>query len=227
VVIVPSESLQPRAPQPPRKKTIRTVLADDHIVMRRRLRAVLDAAAAIEVVAEAAELTAVTQIVRELTPDVLAIDLSMSNGTSFDTIRGLRTAVAGTEIVVLTMEESAVFATQALRAGAIGFVLKQTADAELVQAVSLASQGAQYVSQRVRGLPSSARGPHSGDALSPRETDVLRLIALGHTSGDIGRKMRLSAVSVKSARAGIRHKLGVVTRVEVVRYALRQGLIKA
>jgi DNA-binding NarL/FixJ family response regulator len=128
---------------------IRVVLADDHVLIRRGLRRLLDGEARIDVIAEAHDLPAAERRVREGRPAVLVIDLSMSNGTSIDAIRRLRRQVAGTEIVVLTMQDSTVFAQQALGAGAVGFVIKHDADAELTRAVFSAARGEEYVSVRV------------------------------------------------------------------------------
>jgi two-component system response regulator NreC len=125
------------------------VLADGHALMRRSLCVVLEGEDGVEVVAEAGDLATATRYVHGYRPDVLVIDLSMSNGSSLDAIRALRDSVPDTQIVVLTMEESAVFAQQALDAGAIGFVLRHAADAELCEGVTRAARGARYVSPRV------------------------------------------------------------------------------
>lgn len=139
---------------------IRVVLADDHVMIRRGLRRLLDGEARIEVIAEAHDLAAAELRVRDGRPGVLVIDLSMSNGTSLDAIRRLRRHVAGTQIVVLTMEDSTVFAQAALGAGAIGFVIKHDADAELTRAVLSAARGVEYVSVRVAPrLAALRRGP--------------------------------------------------------------------
>jgi DNA-binding NarL/FixJ family response regulator len=136
---------------------IRVVLADDHVLVRRSLRRLLDGEDRIEVIGEAHDLPAAERCVHEGRPGVLVIDLSMSNGTSIDAIRRLRRHVAGTEIVVLTMQDSPVFAQQALGAGAIGFVIKHDADAELTRAVLSAARGEEYVSLRVAARLAAAR----------------------------------------------------------------------
>ena len=125
------------------------MLADGHALMRRNLRVLLEGEDGVEVVAEAGDLTTAVRHVHGYLPHVLVIDLSMSNGSSLDAIRLLRRRVPGTEIVVLTMEESTVFARQTLDAGAIGFVLKHAADAELAMGVRNAARGERYVSPRV------------------------------------------------------------------------------
>src|SRR5436305_1174103 len=162
---------------------IRVVLADDHSAARRSLRLLLDAEDDVAVIAEAAgDLATVVKHVRGHRPRVLVIDLRVPNGSTLETIRRLRTQLPDTEIVVLTMEESPAFAQQAIEVGAVGFVLKDRSAEELPQAVREAARGEEYVSPRVAtGLEAMRQGV-SDDSLSARESEVLRLIALGHTS---------------------------------------------
>jgi DNA-binding NarL/FixJ family response regulator len=131
--------------------TIRVVLADDHEVMRRNLRRVLEADGGISVIAESDDLETVMRYVQTQHPNVLVLDLSMRGGSSIEAIRRLREGVPGTEIVVLKMEENAAFAQHAIDAGAIGFVLKDTADSELPEAIRCAARRREYVSPRVAG----------------------------------------------------------------------------
>jgi DNA-binding NarL/FixJ family response regulator len=125
------------------------VLAEDHALMRRSLRLLLEAAGGIEVVGEAHDLATAADQVHHHLAHVLVLDLGMSNGTSIEAIRRLRSLRPGTGIVVLTMEESAAFAQAALDAGAIGFVIKHAADSELMSSVLSAARGVEYVSPRV------------------------------------------------------------------------------
>jgi two-component system response regulator NreC len=134
---------------PSAERPIRVVLADAHALMRRSLHRLLDGEVGVKVVGEADDLTMVTRHVHDRRPDVLVLDLSMPGGSSIDAITHLREEVPGTEIVVLTMEDSPGFAQQAFDAGAIGFVLKDFADVELNRAVRAAARGERYVSPRV------------------------------------------------------------------------------
>lgn len=204
---------------------IQVVLADDHAVMRRNLRLLLDGEADVEVVAEAADLSTVVRHVHGHTPHVLVLDLQMPNGSSVDTIRRLREQVPETEVVVLTMETSPLFAQHALDAGALGFVLKDRADTELPAAVRAAATGREYISPQVAVGLDALRRAISSDGLSPRETEILRLIALGHTSAEIGGKLHLSRRTVETHRAHIHRKLGMTTRAQLVRYALSHHLL--
>ena len=173
-------------------RPIRLVLGDDHAMMRRSLRLLLESEDDLEVTAEAADLETVMRHVREHRPHVLALDLGMPNGSSIEAIRRLREEVPGMEIVVLTMEESPVFAQQALDAGAIGFVLKEMADEDLPEALRRAARGLQYVSPRVAASLTALLRSRTDDRLGGRETDVVRLIARGYTSAEIARELHLS-----------------------------------
>jgi two-component system response regulator NreC len=210
---------------PSPKQSIRVVLADDHALMRRGLRLLLDSEEGVDVIAEACDLKAVMRHVHGHLPHVLVLDLSMPNGSSIEAIRGLREDVPGTEIVVLTMEDSPAFAEQALSAGAIGFVLKDFAETELAQAVRSAARGERYLSPRVTARLEAMRRAVGDDELTPRETEVLRLIALGNTSAEVARKLHLSRRTVESHRSRMHRKLGMSTRAELVSYALGRGLL--
>jgi len=206
-------------------RPIRVVLGDDHVLVRRNLRLLLDGEEGVEVVAEAGDLATVVRHVHDRLPHVLVLDLGRPDGSSIEAIRRLREEVPGTEIVVLTTEDSPAFAQQALDAGAIGFVLKEFADVELHRAVRAAARGEQYVSPRVTASLESVRRAVTGSGLTAREAEVVRLIALGHTSAEIARKLHLSRRTVETHRARLHRKLGLSTRAELVRYALRRGLL--
>jgi two-component system response regulator NreC len=205
---------------------IRVVLADDHSLMRRGLRLLLDGEDDVEVIAEAIDLASVVRLVHSRRPHVLVLDLSMPDGSSIETIGKLRERVPDTQIVVLTMNDSPVFAQRALAAGALGFVLKDLADSDLPQAVRAGASGDEYVSPRVAARLDALRRSLTEDKLTAREVEVLRLIALGHTSVEIARKLHLSPRTVETHRARIHGKLGLTTRAELVRYALGRGLLR-
>jgi two-component system response regulator NreC len=204
---------------------IGVVLADDHALVRRSLRLLLECEDDVELVAEASNLSSVVRHVHGHMPRVLILDLRLPNGSSIEAIRRLRDQVPDTEIVVMTMEESPHFAQRAIEAGAVGFVLKDKADSELLTAVRHAARGEEYVSARVAAGLDGLRRAVRGDGLSPRETDVLRLIALGHTNTEIAAKLHLSPRTVETHRARIHRKLGLATRAELVQFALARRLI--
>ncbi len=206
-------------------ETIRIVLADDHQVVRSGLRLLLDAEEGIEVVAEASDIDGARRYVRGHHPAVLVLDLNMPGGSSLEAIPLIREESPETQIVVLTMQQEPAFAREALSAGALGYVLKEAADEELVEAVRNAAAGEQYLNPRLGArIAAAPSGPP--DDLSEREAEVLRLIALGHTNAEIAQQLYLSVRTVETHRAHIQQKLGVSTRAELVGYALERGLVQ-
>jgi len=206
---------------------IRVVLADDHAFMRRSLRLLLDNEEGVEVVAEADDAASVRRHLNGHQPHVLVLDLNLPGDSGLATIGQLRERMPQTQIVVLTMHEDTGFAQRAFAAGALGFVVKDLADGELVKAVRAAADGKEYVSPSVAGRLSTLGRSLTADRLSAREVEVLRLIALGHTSVEIAEKLHLSPRTVESHRARIHRKLGLATRAELVRYALGRGLLSS
>jgi two-component system, NarL family, response regulator NreC len=204
---------------------ITAVLADEHAVARRSLRQLLDCAEDVNIIAEATDLADVIRHVHAQQPRVLVLDLGLANGSCIETIGHLRIMVPGTEVVTLTMEESPLFAQQALEAGAIGLVLKDRADTELLEAIRRAARGEEYISPRIAAGLEVLRRAVDGDNLISREVEVLRLIALGHTSVEIAAKLHLSRRTVETHRARILRKLGLKTRADLVQFALDRRLV--
>jgi len=223
--LAPDPAKEPRVEAVP--QTIAVVLADDHVAMRRSLRMLLDGAPGIEVVAEAGDHPSAIHAVHEHHPQVLILDLRMGGRSSLEAVRTLSEHVPETRIVVISMEEDPVFAQRALTAGAIGFVAKDLADTELAQAVAAAAGDHEFVSPRVAARLDALHRALTDHKLTQREVEVLRLIAFGHTSVEIARKLQLSPRTIETHRAHIHKKLGLATRSELVRYALRRGLIGA
>ena len=214
------------ADEPPATTTV--VIADDHAVVRSGLRMLLDAEADLEVVAEAGDVPTAMRMVRAHRPRVAVLDLNMPGGSGLDAIPELRASTPETAIVVLTMQDDPAFARQALQNGALGFVLKEAADDELLEAVRLAADGGTYLNPRL-GARMAAQPPQpSGppDDLTEREVDVLRLIAFGHTNAEIAGQLYLSIRTVETHRAHIQQKLRRSTRAELVRYALEHKLVE-
>jgi two-component system, NarL family, response regulator NreC len=208
-------------------ETITIVLADDHAVVRSGLRMLLEAEPDIEVVAEAGEVDAARRYTLGHKPTVLVLDLNMPGGSSLEAIPKVAELSPDTSVVVLTMQEDPAFAREALRAGARGYVLKHAAGTELVQAIRTAAGGGTWLNPdlgaRMAAAPDGPVGALA--ALSERELEVLRLIALGHTNNEIAQQLCLSVRTIESHRAHIQQKLGVSTRSELVRYAIDHDLI--
>ena len=203
---------------------IRLVLADDHAVVRTGLKLLLEAEEGVAVVAEAGEIDTTKRMVAAHRPDVLVLDLNMPGGASLPAIPELAQQTA---VVVLTMQNDPAFARTALQSGALGYVLKEAADAELVGAVRAAADGRTYLNPglgaRMAAAPPQPAGPP--DDLTERELEILRLIALGHTNAEIGGRLYLSVRTIESHRAHIQQKTRRSTRAELVRYALDHGLL--
>jgi two-component system response regulator NreC len=189
---------------------------------------VLERAGGFEVVSEAGDADAALRTVLGHKPAILVLDLNMPGElTSFDAIPRVREASPATRVVVLTMQDDPEFARRALRAGAAGYVLKEAADDELVEAVRCVATGGTYLNPRLGAMLAAAPPEPSGppDDLTEREVEVLRLIALGHTNAEIAQELFLSVRTVESHRAHIQQKLGRSTRAELVRYALDHRLV--
>ena len=206
---------------------ITVVLADDHVVVRKGLRLLLDAEPELRVVAEAGTVPDALRMVRAHHPGVIVLDLNMPGGSSLEAIATMLEQAPATAIVVLTMQNEPSFARQAFQAGALGFVLKEAADDELLGAIRLAAAGETYLNPRL-GARLAAQPPEPAgppDDLSEREVEVLKLIALGHTNAEIAGRLYLSVRTVESHRAHIQQKTLQSSRAELVRYALAHGLV--
>jgi two-component system response regulator NreC len=207
------------------EQTIRIVLADDHEVVRTGLRMLLDSQPDFEVVAEASDAEGARRYVLGHHPKVLVLDLNMPGGSSLEAIPAMREEFPDTQIVVLTMQKEPAFAREALSAGALGYVLKEAAHAELVEAVRRAAIGESYLNPRLGARMASEPPPGPPEDLSPREVDVLRLIALGNTNTEIGEQLYLSVRTVETHRSHIQQKLRLQSRADLVAYAIDRGLI--
>lgn len=211
----------------PASADITVVLADDHAVVRKGLRLLVEAEDGLRVVAEAGNVPDALRMARAHRPNVLVLDLNMPGGSSLEAIPTIREQASMTAIVVLTMQNDPSFARQALQAGALGFVLKEAADDELLGAIKLAAEGETYLNPRLgarlAAQPAQPAGPP--DDLSERELEVLKLIALGHTNAEVAGQLYLSVRTVESHRAHIQQKTRLSSRAELVRYALEHQLI--
>jgi two-component system response regulator NreC len=211
----------------PSRLPVTIVLADDHQVVREGLRMLLAAEAGFEVLDEAGDVASALGKVLAHRPQVLVLDLNMPGTPSVEAIPQVMEISPGTGIVILTMQDNPDVARDALRAGALGYVLKEAAHTELVQAVRLAANGRTYLNPELGARLAAAPSAPAGrpDALSKREVDVLELIAVGHTNVEIAGKLYLSVRTIESHRARVQLKTGCGTRAELVAYARAHQLV--
>jgi two-component system response regulator NreC len=208
-------------------ETIRVVLADDHEIVRDGIRMILEAEPDIEVVAEAGDAESAARYVRGHHPDALVLDLNMPGSSSLEAIPLICESSPETAIVVLTMQSEPAFARQALRSGARGYVIKHAAGRELVDALRATVAGDIYVNPRIGARLASEPEPEPApDGLTPREVEVLGLLALGYMNPEIADRLVISVRTVETHRANIQRKTGLSTRAELIAYALDRGLVE-
>lgn len=208
---------------------IRVLLADDHAIVRTGLREILESTSDIEVVAEAANGTEALAAVRSAELDIAVLDLSMPGRSGIELIKLVKEERPKLRVLVLTMHSEAQYAVRALRAGASGYITKESAADELVAAVRRIASGGAYVSpetaQRL-ALDAAAPGtelPHT--RLSNREYEVFRMIVSGKSVTDIGATLNLSVKTISTHKARILEKMGLGSQAELVRYAVEHKLL--
>lgn len=213
----------------PGRQPLTVIIADDHVVVRSGLRMLLDSEPSIEVVAEAGDVGTAIEAVERHRPDVLVLDLHMPGEPSLPAIPRLRALAPNTRVVVLTAQRDPSFAGEALRLGAAGYVPKEAADGQLLQAIGVAAADGTYLEPQLgaRLAASAAAAGRAAAELSDREIEVLRLIARGLTNREMAERLYLSVRTVESHRARIQRKLGRSRRSDLVEYALERGLIEA
>jgi two-component system response regulator NreC len=213
---------------------IRVVLADDHVVLRAGLRALLEAEMGIEVVGEASTGDEAVDLVRELRPTIVVMDLSMPGSGGLEATRRIVALELETRVLVLTMHAEEEYLVPVLEAGASGYLTKTIADRSLIEAIRVVARGEVYLPPQATKLllreykAAGSRGgaPDPLHQLSTREQEVLALTAEGYSSKEIGEKLFISPKTVDTYRSRIMEKLGLNHRAELVRFALRAGLLK-
>jgi two-component system response regulator NreC len=211
--------------------SIRTVIVDDHAVVRTGLRLLLEAEEDIEVVAEAGDAREAIFEARAKKPEVILLDVVMPGRSGLEAIPDLMKESPESKILVLSMQDDAAYVREAFGSGASGYVLKEAADVEVVEAVREVAQGRRYVhpvlGARLVAADADERARAEADPLSDREHEILRLLALGHTNQEIANSLYLSVRTVETHRAHIMQKLRISTRAELVRYAIDHGMLEA
>jgi DNA-binding NarL/FixJ family response regulator len=208
---------------------LRILLADDHVTVRHGLKLLIEAQPDMKVVAEASDGATAIQQALEMNPDVIVLDISMPGMNGLVATRKLKQQHPGAVIVTLTRHGDEAYLQELLRAGASGYVLKQSAPAELLQAIRATAAGGQYVDSTLTSrvtagfLGREGRGVKTGGSLTDREADVLRLIAAGYSNKEIAGQLSLSVKTVEAHKANAMRKLGLTGRIDIVKYALLQG----
>jgi DNA-binding NarL/FixJ family response regulator len=208
------------------------LIADDHHVVRHALTALMKAEAGIEVVGEAASSIEAGQMAQKLKPDVVVLDLMMNDVSSIGVVRQIRRRSAETSIVILSMYGNDCYVLEAMQAGALAYVLKDSPPEELVRAVREAAVGRHYLAPPLsdRALESYVQKSEAKlldpyDMLSAREREVLHLVARGETSTEVAEKLCISPRTVEVHRAHVLQKLGLKNRTELIHYAVRRGIL--
>jgi two-component system response regulator NreC len=211
----------------------RIVLADDHAILRAGLKSLLNAQPDIQVVGEADTAEQAVRVAQETQPDLVLMDISMGDMGGIAATRQVLRACPATRVLMLTMHDDAAYVQQALDAGAVGYVLKRAADSELLAAIRAVQRGEAFLYPSVAKtlIDDYVRMKKTGETtaraaeevLSPRERQVLSLIAQGYTNQEIAERLTLSVKTVETHKARIQEKLGLRTRSELVRYAMQKG----
>lgn len=210
---------------------IRTLIADDHALVRAGIRALVERIDDIDVIAEAGEGEEALRMSRELKPDLILLDLTMPNGGGFQVLEQVTKELPAIRVIVLTVHEAGEYAMRALREGAAGFLPKSAASIELEQAINTVMRGEVYISPETskRSMLDYGKGVTKRDllaTLSPRQREVLRLIAEGLTTKQMAQAMEISVKTVESHRAQLMERLNIHDVASLVRYAITVGLIK-
>lgn len=206
----------------------RIVLADDHAIVREGLKRIVGDVADFEVVGEAADGTEVMRAVRELEFDVLVLDLSMPGRSGMELIKLAKAEKPKLKILVLSMHQETQYAVRAIKSGASGYLTKESAPAQLEQAIRKIAGGGAYISAEVAeqlalgAMPGGESLPH--ESLSDREFQVFRALVAGEAVSDIAARLNLSVKTVSTHKANLMQKLGLANQTELVRYALKNGL---
>jgi two-component system, NarL family, response regulator NreC len=209
----------------------KVLLADDHAILREGLRLVLDAQPGIAVVGEAEDGRQALEMVERLHPDVVVMDIAMPNLNGLEATRQIKRRFPQVRVVILTMHENQQYLVQIVKVGANGCVLKRSAGTELVTAVKAAARGESYFSPSIAGMLVEdyrallGRTPDDDDILTEREREVLQMVAEGKTNAEIADGLILSIKTVQTHRAHIMEKLDLHDRTDLVKYAIRKGMI--
>jgi two-component system response regulator NreC len=211
---------------------IKVLIADDHAVVRAGLRTLIHAEPDLVLVGEAVGGTEALELVKDRQPDVLLLDMSMADLDGITVTRQVKESQPRLHVLILTVHEDEALLRAALKAGASGYILKHAAEDELISAIHIVMRGDMYVDPAMlRSLltedhPGATKEQETKEALTPREREILGMIVQGYTNRQMGEELNISVRTVEGHRANISEKLGLHSRVELVRYARKKGLIE-
>ncbi len=208
---------------------MRVLIADDHGIVRSGVRLLLEQEAGIEVIGEASDGVEAREMAIKERPDLAILDVKMPRLTGLQATREIREQAPDVNVLILSMHDDERYLFEALKAGASGYVLKHQADTELIEAVHAVGRGEPFLTpeaQRALIKDVLGRGSERTDDLTPREEEVVKLAAEAHTNREIGELLHLSEKTVENHRSNAMKKLGMRDRTELVRYAIRRGLIE-
>lgn len=209
---------------------VRVLICDDHALVRAGLAKLLEGEPRIAVIGEAADAEDAVARTGELAPDVVLLDVVLPGRSGIEALPDLLAASAGAKILVLSMQDDPAYVRKAFAGGASGYLLKEAADSELVQAIQEVAEGRRYLhpllGARLAAAETGGARLAPADPLSEREHQVLKLLALGHTNQEIAKLLFISIRTAETHRARIMQKLGLTSRAEIVRYALQSGALE-
>ena len=210
----------------------RILIVDDHGLIRAGLRALLDSEEDIEVVGDAGDGNTAVQLANELKPDIVLMDISMPEMNGIEATGKIKQILPQTQVLAMTVHEDESMLREMVRAGASGYIIKRAMKAELLRAIQLVLQGNLYIYPSLtralfmNGIKPEVEKPNHRDALTPREKEVLYLLARGYTNHQIARELSISTRTVEGHRSSLTSKLGFSSRMELVNYAEANGLLE-
>lgn len=210
---------------------IKVLIADDHAIVRAGLRALIVSDPGLELVGEASGGYEAIELIEKMKPDILVLDISMPDLDGIAVTKMLETKNYDVRILILTIHEDKALLREALKSGASGYVLKRVAEKELISAIKIIMRGDMYIDPSMQHTlvdhieKSTGAIQKTFEPLTPRETEVLKLIVVGYTNRQVGEELHISVRTVEGHRANLSEKLGMKSRIELVRYARDKGLI--
>lgn len=209
------------------KPTISVLIADDHAILRSGLKMLVDSAGGLAVAGEAGTGREAVEAYKRLSPDILILDITLPDMSGLEVAREVKKADPAARILVLTMHDNANYVREFVRLGVAGYIVKKSADTELINAIRAIARGDMFIDPSLTKAVLGAEAGTGRGPLSPREEEVLRQLAKGYLGKEIAARLKISVKTVETYRARIAEKLGVSGRAELLQYAIKHGLFSA